>query len=203
MSIGIHASSTDGSSKSSCGPFLWTFLPTYMMSLFPIPALVAKRIEKIERDILWGEMNDEAKMHLVEWDKVCSPMDEGGLGIRNIRRFNQALLGKWLWRFAHEEGAWWRLVLVAKYGLDWGGWCSRVISGSHGVGLWKYICMGWQVFRSHFRFDPGEGSRIRFWEDIWCGDRALKDAFPNLFTIANNKGVSIADNMERSNGFIQ
>jgi hypothetical protein len=29
-------------------------LPTYMMSLFPIPALVAKQIEKIQRDFLWG-----------------------------------------------------------------------------------------------------------------------------------------------------
>jgi hypothetical protein len=29
-------------------------LPTYMMSLYPIPALVAKRIEKIQPDFLWG-----------------------------------------------------------------------------------------------------------------------------------------------------
>jgi hypothetical protein len=180
-------------------------LPTYMMSLFPIPAPVAKRIENIQRDFLWGGgvLNDEAKLHLVEWDKVCSPLDEGGLGIRNIRRFNQALLGKWLWRFAHEKGAWWRSVLVAKYGSDWGGWRSGFITGSHGVGLWKYVCMGWQVFRSHFKFDPGEGSRIRIWEDIWCVDKARKDAFPDSFTIASNKGASIADNMERSNGIIQ
>jgi hypothetical protein len=67
-------------------------------------------------------MNDEVKFHLVEWAKVCSPIDEGGLGIRNVRRFNQALLGKWLWRFAHKEGVWWRTVLVAKYGSVWGGW---------------------------------------------------------------------------------
>jgi hypothetical protein len=66
---------------------------------------VAKRIKKIQRDFLWRGLNDEVKMHLVKWDKVCSPIVEGGLGIRNIRRFNQALLGKWLWRFAHEEGA--------------------------------------------------------------------------------------------------
>jgi hypothetical protein len=120
-------------------------LPTYMMSLFPIPAHVAKRIKKIQRDFLLGGggLNDEIKMHLVEWDKVCSPMDEGGLGIRSIRRFNQTLLGKWLWRFAYEDGAWWRSVLVAKYGSDWGGWCSGDISGPHGVGLWKYICKGW------------------------------------------------------------
>jgi hypothetical protein len=101
-------------------------LPTYMLSLFPILALLAKHIEKSQRNFLWGVLNDEAKMHLAEWDKVCSPMDEGGLGIWNIRRFNQALLGKWLWRFAHEEGAWWRSVLVAKYGSDWGGWRSRI-----------------------------------------------------------------------------
>jgi hypothetical protein len=93
-------------------------LPTYMMSIYPIPTHVAKRIEKIQRDFLWGGLNDEAKLHLVEWGKVCSSMDEGGLGIRNIRRFNQALLGKWFWRFAHEEGAWWRSVLVAKYGSE-------------------------------------------------------------------------------------
>jgi hypothetical protein len=118
-------------------------LPTYLLSLFPIPADVANRIEKIQRDFLWGGLNDGAKFHLVDWDTVCSPISEGGLGIRKVRKFNQALLGKWLWRYAHEEGAWWRSVLEAKYGSARGGWRTCDTSEPHGVGLWKFICMGW------------------------------------------------------------
>jgi hypothetical protein len=63
--------------------------------------------------------------------------------------------------------------------------------------------MGWQNFKRHTRFDPGEGSRIRFWDDVWYGDRPLKEAFPGLFNIARLKEASIADNVERSNGVIQ
>jgi hypothetical protein len=67
---------------------------TYLLSLFPILANVAKLIEKLQRDFLWGGLNDEAKLHLVDWDTVCSPITEGGSGIQNLRKFNQALLGK-------------------------------------------------------------------------------------------------------------
>jgi hypothetical protein len=70
-------------------------LPTYLFSLFPIPASVAKRIESIHCDFLWGGMGEEFKHHLVNWTKVCSPICEGGLGIHNLRLFNRALIGKW------------------------------------------------------------------------------------------------------------
>jgi hypothetical protein len=176
-------------------------LPTYLLSLFSIPAKVAKRIEKIQQDFLWGGgLNDEVKIHLVDWDTVCSPISEGGLGIRNVKKFNQALLGKWLWQYAHEEDAWWRSVLEAKYGSTWEGWRSCDITEAHGVGLWKFICMGWNNFKRHFRFDPGVGSKISFWEDVWCGEVSLKDTFPGLCSIARLKEASIADNVERSNG---
>ena len=40
-------------------------LPTYYLSLFPIPVGVAHRMEKIQRDFLWGGLGEEFKYHLV------------------------------------------------------------------------------------------------------------------------------------------
>jgi hypothetical protein len=74
-------------------------LPTYFLSLFTIPISVVRRIEKLQRDFLWGGMGDEVKHHLVGWDKVCAPKEVGGLGVRSLVLTNKALLGKWLWRF--------------------------------------------------------------------------------------------------------
>jgi hypothetical protein len=71
-------------------------LPTYFLSLFPIPSSVASRIEKLHRDFLCGGLGEDFKYYLVSWSTVCSPISEGGLGIWNLRTFNKALLGKWL-----------------------------------------------------------------------------------------------------------
>jgi hypothetical protein len=51
-------------------------------------------LRRFHETSIWGVLNDEAKHHLVDWEIVCSPIFEGGLGIQNVRKFNQALLGK-------------------------------------------------------------------------------------------------------------
>jgi hypothetical protein len=99
-------------------------LPTYLLSLFPIPSSVAKRIEKIQRNFLWGGLGDEFKYHLVKWRSICLPIKEGGLGVRQMVPFNKALLGKWHWRFANEKTALWREVIVSKFGSGRGDWSS-------------------------------------------------------------------------------
>lgn len=62
--------------------------------------------------------------------------------------FNQALLGKWLWRYAKERDALWSKVIDIKYGILWGGWCVYVVRGPYGVCLWKHIRDGWENFIS-------------------------------------------------------
>jgi hypothetical protein len=50
-------------------------------------------------------MGEEFKFHLGSWSKVCTPVSEGGLGIRNLLMFNRGLLGKWLWGYGIERDA--------------------------------------------------------------------------------------------------
>ena len=40
-------------------------VPTYFMSLFPIPIKVAKRIELLQRNFLWDGVGDSRSYHLV------------------------------------------------------------------------------------------------------------------------------------------
>ena len=49
--------------------------------------------------------------------------------------FNKALLGKWLRHFVREVDRLWRKLVVAKYGIEWKGWCSREVRSSLGKGL--------------------------------------------------------------------
>jgi hypothetical protein len=50
-----------------------------------------------------------------------------------------------------------------------GVWCSNGVNGSYGVGLWKFIRRDWEEFSRCTRFEVGDGSKINFWHDVWCG----------------------------------
>ena len=108
-------------------------------------------------------------------------MRQGGLGIRNLVVLNKALLGKWSWRFAVERHSLWKQVIIDKFGVAEGGWCSREARRAYGVGVWKAIRKDWESIRSRSHFVVGNGRKVRFWKDLWCEDQTLKDAFLNLF----------------------
>ena len=113
-------------------------MPIYLMSLLRMPRVVRLRLEKIQRDFLWGGGALEKRPHLVKWDVIHSHKKKGGLGIRNFSILNRALLCKWSWRFAIERESFWKLIINRKYG-EGGGWISREDREGYGVGFWKEI----------------------------------------------------------------
>ena len=63
-------------------------LPTDYLFLFTIPKAVATRLERIQRNFLWGSLVECFKYPLVAWEKVCLPRELGGFGIRKLASFN-------------------------------------------------------------------------------------------------------------------
>jgi hypothetical protein len=137
-------------------------------------------------------MGEEHKFHLVAWDRICSPIHQGGLGVRQLTPFNLALLGKWLWRFGLEESHLWRRVVAAKYGVGRGDWTTSLPRGSYGCSLWRHIRKWWEVFSTHIGFEVGLGTRVSFWHDNWCSDRPLKELFPRLYGFSLNQEATVA-----------
>jgi hypothetical protein len=94
------------------------------------------------------------------------------------------------------------VVVDSKFGSSWGGWCSNETLEVYEVGLWKNIRRVWGKFSNHTRFEVGDGSNVRFWHDLWCGDMALKEAFLDLYDIACTKNASAAVHLELFGGSI-
>lgn len=63
-------------------------------------------------------MDVKKKFRLVDWNLVCQPKKNGGLGIRPIKLMNKVLLGEWLWRLGEENNSLWRQIVLAKYKVD-------------------------------------------------------------------------------------
>ena len=58
------------------------------------------------------------KIAWAKWELVCLPKEKGQLGIRDLRKFNYAFLGKWKRSFFHNKVELWARLLESKYG-DW------------------------------------------------------------------------------------
>jgi hypothetical protein len=48
-----------------------------------------------------------------------------------------------------------------------------------------------EEFLSLGKFDLGDGSQVRFWEDVWIRPRPLKSLFPALYNIVRKKSASV------------
>ena len=128
---------------------------------------------------------------LVKWDHIW-------LAVRNLKLFNEAILGKWLWCFGEERG-----IMEVSYCFEvwfWGGGLVYAnVRQLYGVSLWKYIRRVWGQLSWHVKFDVGSGTRLKFWHDLWCGEAVLQETFPKLYPIPQVKDALVADHLQVRN----
>ena len=84
--------------------FFLSSLFMFMMSFFEIPRGVLKKLDYFRSRFFGRTMNTRKKYRLTKWEIVCTPKDQGGLGVLNLDVHNECLLSKWLFRLLNEDG---------------------------------------------------------------------------------------------------
>ena len=116
---------------------------------------------------LWSGQTDGKYISLVKWEIVQKSKDKGGLRVGDLLLKNAALLFKWWWIYACEEGILWRKVVNAIHDED------LVLlpdnSMSNIPGPWQEIKRlvreenpVTQAFFQHTKIQLGDGSKVRF-----------------------------------------
>ena len=67
---------------------------TYSMSVFRLPIGLLKDIEAMIWKFWWGCFENSRKIHWVKWETLCSSKSVGGMGFRDLRMFNDEMVGK-------------------------------------------------------------------------------------------------------------
>ncbi|XP_010229804.1 uncharacterized protein LOC104582150 [Brachypodium distachyon] len=145
-------------------------LPIYAMTALRLPRCFISALDKVRRRFIWGIDEEEAAggKCKVSWGKVCSPLDNGGLGLLNLDIFGRALRLRWLW---FEWTAPTR---------PWVGMPTPCDNQEHAL------------FTAVTVASIGDGLMASFWDSNWIGGAPLRISFPLLFARSRRKGRRVA-----------
>ena len=107
----------------------------------------------------WGQKDREKKLAWVSWEKMCTPKSEGGMGFRDLKAFNLALLAKQGWRIKQNPHSLVHRVFKAKYFID--SSFEEAQLGRRPSYAWRSIVAAKQVIDRGSRWCIGNGASVR------------------------------------------
>ncbi|OMO84846.1 reverse transcriptase [Corchorus capsularis] len=90
-------------------------IPVYTMQTALLPVSVCEKLDQVSRNFLWGGDVKNSHDHLVNWDRVCRPKGNGGLGLRKARLTNVAMLAKTWWKLQMRQHSLYTEIFEEKY----------------------------------------------------------------------------------------
>lgn len=109
---------------------------------------------------------------------MVKPKSEGGLGFREARINNKAMLSKIVWKTARNERTIWMDLINTKY-LK-GQSILHYVAKPANSPCWKGVVKYAQDLNSSFRWRIGDSAQIRFFLDTWFNGKGLYTVIPRI-----------------------
>ena len=106
-----------------------------------------------------GEDGDQRKTHWIAWEKFTRCKGRGGLGFRDLKTFNQALLAKQAWRLIEFPDSLCAKLLKAKYFPN--GDLLDTAFPTQVSPTWRAIMHGLELLKKGAIWRVGRGSNIK------------------------------------------
>ncbi|XP_019181686.1 PREDICTED: uncharacterized protein LOC109176751 [Ipomoea nil] len=142
-------------------------MPTFSMSVFLLPISICTAIERIMNRYWWGSGTDRG-IHWKAWDKLCVPKKHGGLGFKDLRAFNLAMLGKQAWRLLTNTDSLVAKIYKARY-YPKDTFLEATI-GNNPSFCWRSIMAAKDLICGGIRRRVGNGKSTLIWEHPWLQD---------------------------------
>ncbi|KAL5564302.1 hypothetical protein UlMin_027466 [Ulmus minor] len=140
-------------------------IPTYAMSYFSIPDSIIRKIESACARFWWGTTPDHKRVHWLKWEELCKSKSLGGLGLNDLSTFNQAMLGRQVWRLLSKPYSFMARVFKAKYFPFSSIW--EASAGDNSSYTWKSIMWGRNLVARGIRWRIGDGASTLICQSWW------------------------------------
>lgn len=144
-------------------------IPSYAMSCFKLPSSIFQEVDNITRSF-WCGSHSSRGIPWKAWTFLCKPKEEGGMGFRNLEKFNLALLAKKLCRLHVYPNSFLAKTLKSKYSPNSSIWETPL--GYNPSFAWKSMWSARPVLEKGCRWRIGNGLNMNIWHDAWFGLRA-------------------------------
>ncbi|KAJ4775464.1 RNA-directed DNA polymerase (reverse transcriptase)-related family protein [Rhynchospora pubera] len=140
-------------------------LPVYAFSVNLFPKKTINDLTSVARKFFWGKIGRKKYLSLISWKKLQIPLDKGGLGIKDLELFNQALMLKWVWLLVDNRKSVWKEIIKDKYYTNKGFWGTINVRGSSL--FWKNIQQLKHHFKDHIYWKIGNGETVNLRGEPW------------------------------------
>ena len=143
-------------------------LPIFAMSCFKLPKEVSAKLTSAMIEFWWRNGTNKRKISWVAWQKLCTDKEVGGLGFKDLEKFNQSLLAKQAWRIWSNPDSLVARILKSRYfkRSDFLG-CGM---GTRPSFAWRSIMHGRELLAQGLINAVGDGESTKVWSDKWIID---------------------------------